>query len=165
MGKKHVTMVRITEENFMFLASKIKRFMENDLVAWHNFDCGSKRHIQQDISFEGIDDGLPERVSTVVRYAAPEIDIECPKYSPNYPKHLKPFIRMRLAQGYGGIIKIGDWVGFTGNRMHLKMESLPHFHKWEYDVYQRWDPNGGFKDERPACDNFYDEMDDYDWMP
>lgn len=45
-------MITITKENFMQVAGRIKKFFDHhDIVTWHNFNCGGKRHIQGDFHF------------------------------------------------------------------------------------------------------------------
>lgn len=157
MAKKNVTLVQITEDNFIAMAHRIKKFLENDIVCWHSFDCGSRRHIPTHIYLK--DDG---KISTVCRYSSPKVTIVTPESEPMFSTK---FIRVNYQEGYGEIIEIGDKVGFTGNRMHLRSKALPTDRKWTYAVYQRWDPKGGFRFVHPTppdiCE-IYDEM--YDGM-
>lgn len=152
MVKKDVRLIRITEKNFMWLASRIKKFLEHDVVAWHNFDCGNKRHINSMIWLQDPDWC---KTDTIVRYSSPKVTIVTPKTEPLFNKC---FIRMNLAKGFGGIIEIGDYVGFTGNRMHLKSRFPGEMHTLIYECYQIWDPNGPFKDIRPAWDPIMEDI-------
>lgn len=137
-----MAMIKITEENFMSVAGRIKKFFDHgDVVTWHNYR--NSRHIQGD--FPMLHD-RNTRIRPIQRYTSPKITIVTPKTEPIFNKN---FIRMSLDEENGGCINIGDEVSFHGNRIHLKTKNLIRNSPFAYEVFQHWDPNGGFKDIRP----------------
>lgn len=153
MGNK-IKMIEITEENFDWIASRLVKFFNGkDIVYWHNFDCGSKRHIQSDFNMSS---GIltPEhRVRPVYLYF--EVKCRAIKRVPimeGAPP--RKFIRVTLNRECGDVIYVGHKVGFAGNRIHVKSKSIVSDYKFQYDVYQIWDPNGGFKDLKASHDDW-----------
>lgn len=163
MSKQKVKLVQITEENFTQLARRIQKFLHHqDVVSWHMFNCKAKRHIPQKVVIEDRSFLTKKRhkyvTTTATRYSCPEVVIVTPDTYPKVFDH--SFIRINLAEGYGGIVHVGDYVGFTGNRMHLRSRMLLETEKFIYEVYQKWDPHGGFGDLRPTSDPMWAEYDE-----
>lgn len=140
-------MITITKENFVQVASRIKKFFDHhDVVTWHNFNCGGKRHIQGDF-YLNVDGYFIRkrrgRVKPVFRYNRANAEIV-----PLGSEHFKePFIRLFLDEDNGALIKIGQQVAFCGNRLILLSDASSYRGKGAkcYEVYQLWDENGGFK--------------------
>lgn len=143
-----IKFIQITKENFPWISSKIKKFFnKGDVVHWHNFDCGNKFHIQPDFVMNFGECGGIQRVRPIFRYNNAKCTIVTPETEPRFNKE---FIRISLNEDSGGVINIGDHVGFAGNRLHVKSKAIIIDNNFIYDVYQLWDKNGGFKDIKPS---------------
>ena len=140
--RRKIEMIEMTDDNFPYLASRIKKFFHHrDIVYWHNFDCGSKHHIQGDFSMRNCDSKEIIRVRPIHLHYNVKCQIVTPKSDPVCNDH---FLRIRFGEGYGGLIMLGDCIGFGGNRLHVKTRSVVPPYRYQYDVFQIWDPNGGF---------------------
>lgn len=159
-GDNRINGIIITEKNFHSIAGRLVKFFNGkDIIQWHSFNCGMKRHIPTDFIMDiGTDEEKKEeRVKCVYRYS-------CVSASKSIsPVDGTPIIIIRLIKGSACVIRLGDVVRFCGNRVQLKQEFIgdPKY-KWIYTTYQLWDENGGLKDIKPEHeDYFYDEMWDY----
>lgn len=145
--------IKITDKNFMSIAGRVKKFMHHqDVVTWHNYRNG--RRIQADFIMTH---NRSERIRPIQRYTGPEIQIVTPKSEPIFNRY---FIRFLLDEDNGGIIHIGDEIKFDGNRICIKSEYFIRGKgQYFYQVFQRWDPNGGFKDIEPCIPMGFDADD------
>lgn len=156
-----VKMIEITEKNFDWISSRIKKFFEGkSIVYWHNFDCGSKRHIQGDFVMRY---GESYHTRPIYRYAGVEVEIkkELPIIKDEKLTFSRYGIVLHFNQNCGDVFGLGTLVGFAGNRIHIRSHSLLPDKKYIYDVYQLWDPNGGFKNISIAHDD-WPILDDWD---
>ena len=138
-------MTKITEKNFMWIASKLKKFFDHgDVITWHNYNFGGKRHIQKDFYLNGM------KVAPIQRYDTAFIQIVTPKIIPSLNTYM---MQLCLNPENMGMISIGDYVSFHGNRIHITSDASVYMGPGVvcYEVYQLWDPNGGFKDIEPEC--------------
>lgn len=140
----------ITEKNFSNVAARIVKFFNGaDIVQWHSFDCGMKRHIPTDFISK---DAL---TSKYVRF-------NCTRRYQNVSAVIGEsidggkLIRIRLNKNDAVCLKIGDVVKFCGNRIHLKTPFILSDFKYLYEAFQILDSNGGFKDLEPEYDWDFD---------
>lgn len=142
----------ITEQNFNSVASRMIKFFNGaDIVQWHSFDCGMKRHIPTDfISNSKIERG--NHIRCVYRYSCVSAKIG--------KSAGRKYIAIRLNNDCGWCYEIGDVVKFCGNRIQTRTAFLGSGFEWCYDTYQLWDKNGGFKDIHPERDWPIDDWDD-----
>lgn len=143
--------VIITEKNFDSVASRMIKFFDGaDIIQWHSFDCGMKRHIPTDFVMNiGRNEG--KRFRCVYRY--PHVSAKVVKSAE------AKYIAIRLNSGCGWRYQIGDIIKFCGDRIQTRTKFLAGNFKWCYDVYQRWSKNGGFGDMRPEHEEYYDDLD------
>jgi len=133
----------ITEKNFNHVASRLIKFFNGaDVVYWHSFDCGMKRHIPTDFVYQG-----KERMRCVYRY--PHVSCELGDLD------RRKFVRLQLNNDCGACLKVGDVVKFCGNRVQIRTEFIGSHFKWCYDTFQLWDSNGGFKDIQPERESIW----------
>lgn len=144
----------ITEKNFSNVAARVVKFFNGaDIVQWHSFDCGMKRHIPTDFVMD-IGEERGRRINCTRRYT-------------NVSAKIGEFmngdrcVRIRFNEDCAACIKVGDVVKFCGNRIQLRTKFINSNFKWLYETYQLWDENGGFKDIKPEyCWAF--DLDDLD---
>lgn len=130
----------ITEKNFNSIASRLVSFFDKaDIINWHSFDCGMKRHIPTDfISYFEMEKTKHRCVYRYHRVSAKVGESDGRKY-----------IAIRLNNGCGLCYKIGDVIKFCGNRIQTRTKFTGGSFEWCYDTFQLWDENGGFKDIQP----------------
>lgn len=144
MGDKIMNGIVITEKNFNMVASRLIKFFDGaDIIQWHSFDCGMKRHIPTDFIFINTIDGIKKHRS-VYRY--PSVSAKIKEYAG------RKYVVIRLNNDCGLCYKVGDVVKFCGNRIQTRTKFLGIDFKWCYETYQLWDGNGGFKDVQPECE-------------
>lgn len=145
----------ITKRNFDLVASRMIKFFDgSDVIQWHSFDCGMKRHIPTDfISNFGEEKG--KHIRCVYRYPCVSAWVG--------ESAGRKYIAIRLNNDCGWSYEIGDVVKFCGNRIQTRTKFLgigENSPKWCYDTYQLWDKSGGFKDIKPEPDMDW-PIDDY----
>ena len=148
----------ITEKNFRSVAGRIVKFFKGaDVIQWHSFDCGMKRHIPTDFVMNIGEE--KRRVKCIYRYPCTSA------FACISPTNGEPIIRIYLIEGSACVLKLGDVVKFCGNRVQVKTKFIGGEYggfQWLYDTYQLWDKNGGFKNIKPEHEDYFrDEMWDY----
>lgn len=141
----------ITEKNFNYVASRMVKFFNGaDVINWHSFDCGMKRHIPTDfISNYGSAKG--KHIRCVYRYN--HVSAKVGESSG------RKYIAIRLNNDCKWYYEIGDVVKFCGNRIQTRTKFLGNDFVWCYDTYQLWDSNGGFKNVAPEHEWDIDDLD------
>ncbi len=141
----------ITEKNFNSVAARMVKFFNGaDIIQWHSFDCGMKRHIPTDfISNSEIERG--KHIRCVYRYPCVSAKVG--------ESAGRKYIAIRLNNDCGWCYEIGDVVKFCGNRIQTRTKFIGSGFEWCYDTYQLWDENGGFKDIQPEYEWPIDDWD------
>lgn len=131
----------ITKKNFNSVASRMIKFFNGaDIIQWHSFDCGMKRHIPTDfISDVGEEKG--KHIRCVYRY--PCVSAKVSEFAG------RKYIAIRLNNDCSLCCKIGDVIKFCGNRVQIRTKFFVDGFEWCYETYQLWDKNGGFKNIQP----------------
>lgn len=141
----------ITEKNFDSVAARLVKFFDGaDIIQWHSFDCGMKRHIPTDFIMNSHIEGI-KRHRCVYRYPCVSAKIG--------ESAGRKYVAIRLNSDCGWCYEVGDVVKFCGNRVQTRTKFLGGDFKWCYDTYQLWDANGGFKDVQPEYEWGF-ELDD-----
>lgn len=154
-------MIKITEKNFMSVAGRVKKFFDHrDIVTWHNFNCGGKRHIQGDFKLNCRDYFKmcrSKKVKPIFRYH--DVHAEIVPDGSIYRK--EPFIRVNLDPDNGLLIQIGQSVAFCGNRIIVISDCGSYRNPGDklYEVYQLWDNNGGFRYLSPNPPSYFMDWD------
>lgn len=154
-------MIKITEKNFMSVAGRIKKFFDHkDVVTWHNFNCGGKRHIQGDFKVNCRDYfkmSRENKIKPIFRYHNVEATIIPLAFNK------EPILRVNLDYDNGFLIKIGQSVAFCGNRIVIISDCGYYRNPGDklYEVYQIWDKNGGFGYKNPEHVSYFTNW-DYD---
>ena len=140
----------ITEKNFNSVASRMIKFFDGaDIIQWHSFDCGMKRHIPTDF-ISDFGEEKRKHIKCVRRYpcvSAKVGELDGRKY-----------IAIRLNKDCGWCYEVGDVIKFCGNRVQTRTNFLGSSFQWCYTTYQLWDENGGFKNISPEREYDMDEI-------
>lgn len=148
-------MIKITIDNYKQIFGQIKKFFDHeDLITWHQFDCGAKKRIGHIIQMsplviEGkvLEPGGP--FNTMHRMYSVKSSVSDQHFFVEYDmtEHASyDWDTGEIDHDCMVSIAIGDEISFLGNRILIKKEyPIPcHRHQYIYEVFQI----GGRVDER-----------------
>lgn len=141
----------ITEKNFNRVAARMVKFFDGaDIIQWHSFDCGMKRHIPTDF-ITNFREEKGKHIRCVYRYSCVSAKVG--------ESAGRKYIAIRLNNDCGWCYEVGDVIKFCGNRIQTRTKFFGDSFEWCYDTYQLWDANGGFKDIQPEREWPIDDWD------
>lgn len=128
--------VIITESNYKQVFGRLKKFFNHDdLMTWHQFDCGMKKRIGHTIRFDGIAKlSIPPHTANVMhRIYRSKHHVSDTKfffeYSTDNDYYYDEFENV-------SVISLGDEVWFIGNRVIIKRKAYFTNHRYLYMCYQ-----------------------------